>query len=84
MSKKMCALAVLLGFFGVEICAAEPCGNTNSYIDQLCRHKQRGDRLAGGSSGGTKMPSTPLVQDFEIEPFADEGGSKKGTSPFKW
>ena len=77
--KKICLVVAALGFFGVELYAAEqkPCGNSNSYIDMLCKRKQSvlsgssGGQSASGSSG--KMPSTPLVPDFEIEPFADDG-----------
>ena len=82
--KKIYLVAMALGFFGVELYAAEqkPCGNSNSYIDQLCKRKQGQYPLtSGGQAGGGKMPSTPLVPDFEIEPFADEGKNKR--SPFK-
>ena len=85
--KKICLIVVALGFFGVELYAAtqkqqQPCGNSNSYIDQLCKRKQGQYPLtSGGQAGGGKMPSSPLVPDFEIEPFADEGKSKR--SPFK-
>ena len=86
MSVGKIGVAVLLGLFVAHAAEQKPCGNSGSYIDQLCKRKQSGLSAASGlSSSKGKMPSTPLVPDFEIEPFADEGkGGKKGTSPFKW
>ncbi len=74
------SVAVLLGLCGGVLCAAEPCGNSDSYIDQLCKRKQ-GSLSGQSSGGGTKMPSTQLVPDFEIQPFAEDPKAK--SSPFK-
>ncbi len=85
MSVGKIGVAVLLGLFVAHAAEQKPCGNSGSYIDQLCKRKQSGLSAASGLSNKGKMPSTPLVPDFEIEPFADDGkGGKKGTSPFKW
>ena len=78
--RQICLIAGLLALLSGEIYAAEQCGNSNSYVDMLCKRKS-GALSSGGSSSGGKLPSTPIVPDFEIQPFADEpkGGKR---SPF--
>lgn len=78
--RQICLIAGLLALLSSEIYAAEQCGNSNSYVDMLCKRKS-GALSSGGSSSGGKLPSTPIIPDFEIQPFADEPKSGK-RSPF--
>lgn len=81
--RQVCLIAGLLALLSGEIYAAEQCGNSNSYVDMLCKRKSGALSSSGGvsSSSKGKFPSTPIIPDFEIQPFADEPKSGK-RSPF--
>ena len=79
--KKICLVVAALGFFALYAAEQKPCGNSDSYVDMLCKRKQgivSSESSGSGSSG--KMPSTPLVPDFDIEPLIDDGKKVKKDS----